>query len=64
MARTVNDIIDLEYGVIKYLCVEREQFAQHCMRSISENKYGHQEGWTGIHIYQLQRNCNTTHFLY
>jgi len=23
--KTVNDLINLEYGVIKYLCVERQQ---------------------------------------
>ena len=62
MAHALYDLINLEYGVIKYLCVESEQSAEHCMRNISENKYWHQEEWTGIHVYQLQRNCNNTHF--
>ena len=26
MQKNFNDLIDLEYGVIKYLCVERERF--------------------------------------
>ena len=39
MAQTVNDVIKLEYGVIKCLCVEREQIVERCMRNIPESIY-------------------------